>query len=84
MKFNVNDSVRVRLTDYGKEILRKEFDVMHESFPMAFKEFALPKEDSEGWSSWQMWSLMETFGKYIRLGGEVPFHTEIEIAEKVG
>lgn len=84
MKFNVNNYVRVRLTSYGKEILRKQFDEMHEKFPSAFREFALPKEDSEGWSEWQMWYLMEKFGDYIRLGGDVPFETEIDIVEQVG
>lgn len=81
MKININDNVRVRLTDYGKEILRRNFYAWNTDFPQAFKEFALPKEDSEGWSLWQIWCLMETFCKFMPLGGEVPFHTEIEIAD---
>lgn len=41
----------------------------------------LPEEDSNGWSKWPMWSLMETFGEYIRLGGVLPFDAEIEIMD---
>lgn len=80
MKFNVNNYVRVRLTSYGKEILRRNA----RKFSPAFRKFALPKEDSEGWSEWQMLYLMEEFGDYIRLGGDLPFETEIDIVEKVG
>lgn len=68
MKRNINDYVLVRLTDVGKEILRK-------------KGFSLPKEDADGWSKWQLWSLMNTFGEYTQLGKDVPFETEIEIPE---
>lgn len=81
MMFNVNNYVRIKLTDYGKEILRKRFDEMHEKFPKAFKKFRTPKEDADGWSKWQMWDLMNTFGDYVSLGMEVPFDTVIEILE---
>ena len=39
------------------------------------------KEDKDGWSKWQLWDLMSTFGKYISLGCATPFDTEIEIVE---
>lgn len=82
MKFNINECVRVRLTKTGKNILRKQFDSAHERMPHVFKEFALPKEDEQGFSEWQMWRLFETFGEHIYLGCEPPFETEIEIVEK--
>ena len=79
MKFNINNYVRVRLTDYGKRMLMEQFLEGKRKHPEVFREFNLPKEDKDGWSTWQMWNLISTFGNYIRLGGEPPFHTEIEI-----
>ena len=83
MRFNVNDTVRVKLTPTGKDILRKKFESAHEKMPQVFKEFTLPKEDKHGFSQWQMWSLFADFGEYIGPGFEPPFETEIEIVENV-
>jgi hypothetical protein len=70
MKFNINDKVRIKVTGYGCEILEH-------------KDLAwLEKPDEDGWSEWQLWVVMETFGPYIHLGREVPFETTIEILEK--
>ena len=81
MKMNINNHVKVKLTTYGKEILHRQFDEFHESYLSVFREFVLPNEDADGWSEWQMWYLMKTFGGYISLGRDVPFETEIEIVE---
>ena len=48
MVINVNDLVRVRLTDRGREV--------------AARHGFVQKEDVGGWSSWQMWELMRVFG----------------------
>ena len=32
-----------------------------------------------GWSKWQLWHLMETFGTYFAMGEEPPFNLNIEI-----
>lgn len=37
------------------------------------------KVDKEGFSSYQLWELMQIFGKYMYCGSEVPFETEIII-----
>lgn len=69
MKFNINYYVKVKLTDFGKSIYCKEY-----------KRF--PEEDSDGWSTFQLWVLMKIFGKHLEMGfSEHPFETEIEIPE---
>lgn len=65
MKFNINDTVRVRLTDYGRAALRGEFKP--------------PKQDEDGWSDWQLWALMQAFGDRVNVGFPLCFETEIEI-----
>ena len=78
--FNINGSVLVKLTDYGRNCLRANYNRLAEAYggKLTWK-FRLPKEDSEGWSRWQMWSLMEELGPHIKMGFNPPFETEIKI-----
>ncbi len=80
MKFNINHNVKVRLTGTGVEILKAHHEDLERYFPK-IGPFVPPKEDGDGFSKWQLWDLMHTFGPYIQLGGIVPFETEIEIIE---
>jgi hypothetical protein len=71
--FNINNEVQVRLNDEGREYLLKQH----------LKDFSLvgytaPVEDSEGWSTWQLWKLINTFGGSM-IGCGSPFSTEIRI-----
>ena len=83
MKFNINYNVKVRLTDRGRQILREEWEKYCR--PM-FKpeDYIPPKEDTEGWSTWQLWDLMQRFGQHFYLQNtpaQMPFETTIEIIE---
>lgn len=78
--FNINHYVYVRLTPHGKECLRKNYDELRASFGKELPfEFKLPKEDSEGWSKWQMHDLMDELGRYVGMGRDLPFETTIRI-----
>ncbi len=80
MKFNINNYVRVKLTDRGRENHRKNHDELFAGWSEK-PEYRPPVEDAEGWSKWQMWSLMADFGPHISIGMNPPFETEIEIIE---
>ncbi len=83
MQFNVNDYVRVRLNDHGRAIVREKHDELAAFIKGrggAFHEFRPTVEDADGWSRWQLWDLMHTFGPHIHLGARVPFETTIELA----
>jgi hypothetical protein len=82
VKFNINDYVRVRLSNGGKLTHRRQHDELRKQFPSIGK-YVPPKVDSDGYSRWQLWSLMQTFGPAISLGSEPPFETEIifEVAD---
>ena len=79
MKFNINDKVKIRLTDYGRECLLENAKEVKEYFPDY--EHLQKVEDIDGWSEWQLWHVMQEFGKHIYLGGEVPFETTIMIGD---
>lgn len=78
MRFNVNNYVRVKLTDIGRDALRKEHENLYRLFDKV-PEYLPPKEDADGWSEWQLWDLMNKLGPHCRNGAHVPFSTEIEI-----
>lgn len=67
LPFNINHYVRVKLTDHGRGLL-------------AQMQYAPPfTEDADGWSEWQLWELMRTFGPHVYMGGNLVFETVIEI-----
>lgn len=79
IRFNINEYFRVKLTPRGKAIHRAEHDALNARFPSANLEYHEPEEDSDGWSKWQAWSLMQTFGPHISMGFDPPFETTIEV-----
>ena len=79
MRFNVNDKVRVKLTDRGREALRANHDQLFSNLKEKAPPFTLPKEDADGWSEWQLWCLMAELGPHLTMGMFPPFETEIEI-----
>jgi hypothetical protein len=82
MRFNVNEIVKVKLNERGHELMRQQHQAFADAFPETFGEFKQKAADADGWSEWQLWDLMHTFGPEIRLGSQPPFETEIEIPVK--
>lgn len=83
MTFNINDNVKVRLTELGRKILDDQHCAHEARFP-AVKQFGRhdPQEDGDGWSKWQLWELMNKFGAHLGNGRPTPFHTIIRIDDK--
>lgn len=77
MRFNLNDYVRVRLTDHGRMIHREDFEQLRAQCPNGTLRYSPPKEDAEGWSRWQMWNLMYHFGNAMGPGCDLPFEIDI-------
>jgi hypothetical protein len=73
MLFNVNYTVKVKLTDHGREI-----HFWHWQSIMPHLPYMPPKEDEDGWSKWQLWDLMSQFGPHVGLGMKLPFDAFIE------
>jgi len=73
IKFNVNDNVRVKLTDVGKEVLNKHWGYM----PNWYND----RIDEKGYMSFQLHELMNIFGESVYNGCEIPFETTILIKE---
>lgn len=78
---NMNDTVKVKLTEHGKQILKENHDMFWKDRAAPY-EFKLPKEDENGYSSWQLWGLFQEFGHKIGLGFKLPFETGMIIVKE--
>lgn len=79
MQLNINETVRVKLTQRGRDVHRLDHINFWSQFPGQKREYRPPIEDAEGWSSWQLWCLMKEFGPHTDLGMSPCFETIIEI-----
>lgn len=79
--FNINNYVWVQLTPYGRDLLRRKHEDLCKKTGRIFNEYPYvpPREDSDGWSKWQMWDLMMKFGPDIWHGSDLPFKTNIRV-----
>lgn len=82
MLFNANNYVRVRLTEHGREVYRQQVDEMNTYIRKLNPDVELfPYEviEDDGWSRWQLWDLMKTFGPHMGVARPLMFSMEIEI-----
>lgn len=80
MKFNINNTVRVKLTERGRQLITQNHKALLGK--TLAKEYPRIIKETDGWSDWALWSLMTEFGQHIHMGGPLLFETEIEIPEK--
>ena len=81
--FNINSTVKVRLTKYGKELLRKDWESLWTSINRLDEHpYKPPTPDADGYVRFQMWELMERLGEYCGWVDDLPFETVILIDEK--
>lgn len=81
MKFNINEYVKIKLNDNGIDILRKRHNELRLRVP-SIGDFVEPVKDDDGYSSFPLWALFDTFGEYVHLGCIPPFDTTIIIPER--
>lgn len=80
MKFNVNEYVMVKLTEIGKAELRKQNDELR-AVVKSLRPYSEPEEDDQGYTKYQLWDLMSTFGHLMVMGCEPPFETDIIVVK---
>lgn len=76
MLFNINKTVKIKLTDYGREIHYRQWQAIMPHLP-----YRPPQEDEDGWSEWQLWDVMSQFGPHVGLGMRLPFDVAIEFPD---
>ena len=82
LDFNINNYVKVKLTEKGKYIYYHQFDDMNEDILKMGGKPLNPielKYDDDGYTEFQMWHFMEIFGKHLYNGCNIPFYTTIKL-----
>ena len=76
VKINLNEPVKFKLTDYGKDIYYHQLDELNELIKQRrgkincgkLIEPTMPEVDEEGYTKMQLWYFMNTYGKYMEMG----------------
>ena len=78
---NINHYVRIKLTEFGFEKLKKNHENLRKNFP-SVGEFTPPKVDEDGFCEMPLWQVMHIFGEDMLIGPiNLPFETEIQIED---
>ena len=62
-RLNLNEKIKVKLTDLGRDIYYHRYDRLIEANINIKPSF--PKEDKNGFSTFQLWDFMNIYGSYI-------------------
>jgi hypothetical protein len=82
--FNLNDFVWVRLTDVGRAVIKEDDKRWAQRIPSyggSLPRVQKEEAENDGWSRWQLWSLMQQFGSEVHLGCVPPFETTIRLKQ---
>ena len=88
-EFSINNDVKIRLTEEGINVLKKQHEEMVNSYPNQplvremFGDFKMPEVDENGYTQKRLWEVMKEFGQYCHIGNNnPPFELTIEISEE--
>ena len=78
ISMNINEPVWVKITDKGREILTEHWKhVLGDRFDATNYD----RLSSTGWVKFQLWDLMNLFGKHVYMGNNPPFELTIMLTE---
>ncbi len=81
---NINDKIKVRLTEYGNSILEKDVtDTVGMFKNFSYPEYSPYHTDEDGYIEFTLWEFMQIFGKYFYNGcSQIIEHNEIIFIDK--
>lgn len=84
-RYNINHKIKVKLTEHGKAILRRDLiDSMSMLSNLRFDSYACYPEDEDGYITFQLWDFMRIFGSHFWLGEPLIIeHNEIIFIDEV-
>lgn len=65
IRINLNEPIKVKLTDWGKEIYYHQYDRTNQIAGREICKPRFPKEDENGYTEFQLWHFMELYGKHM-------------------
>lgn len=67
MVINMNDRIKVRLNDRGRDIWYHQYDEIAKEYPKCGIRPSYPKTDENGYTDMQLWVFMELYGPYTHM-----------------
>ena len=65
IRINLNEPIKVKLTDWGKEIYCHQYDRTNQIAGRKICEPKFPKEDENGYTEFQLWCFIELYGEHM-------------------
>lgn len=65
IRINLNEPIKVKLTDWGKEIYYHQYDRTNQIAGREICKPKFPKEDENGYTEFQLWCFIELYGEYM-------------------
>ena len=65
IRINLNEPIKVKLTDWGKEIYYHQYDRTNQIAGTEICKPRFPKEDENGYTEFQLWCFIELYGEHI-------------------
>lgn len=70
MRLNLNDTIKVKLTEHGKDIYYHQYDRTNKLLGREVCKPSYPKVDEDGYTTFQLWCFIELYG--IHMGMTLP------------
>lgn len=70
VRINLNEHIKVKLNDYGKEIWYHQFDALNESVGRTLIKPSFPETDADGYTTMQLHEFMHLYGVYATVGAQ--------------
>ena len=65
LRINLNEPIKVKLTDRGKEIYYHQYDRTNQIAGREICKPSFPKEDENGYTEFQLWCFIKLYGMHI-------------------
>lgn len=65
IRINLNEPIKVKLTDWGKEIYYHQYDRINQIAGREICKPMFPKENENGYTEFQLWCFIQLYGEYI-------------------
>ena len=65
IRINLNEPIKVKLTDWGKRIYYHRYDRINRMVGREICKPRFPKEDENGYTEFQLWCFIELYGEHM-------------------
>ena len=65
LRINLSEPIKVKLTDWGKEIYCHQYDRTNQIAGKEICKPSFPKEDENGYTEFQLWCFIKLYGAHI-------------------